>query len=139
MNRADQLRLPKDIKNGADAYGLVVTLETAKKLKAARFPQKTFFAWDGDGIVPQYADPDLAMNREIFAAPTAQEIADELPIVLRHSSHLRLDRNEEVVIPRKKTRQVWTAAYGTNGPREHADTMAEAWAALWLKLRDDAA
>lgn len=64
---------------------LCVSLETAKKLKAAGFPQESAWLW----VLPDEAAPWLTIRDQIIsrgkglirnhaAAPTAQEIADEL-------------------------------------------------------------
>lgn len=104
----------------------VVTLETAKKLKAAGFPQKTVFFWahpnrsNVEWHVSRYAG--LHRNQTI-AAPTTQELADQLPPV-------RLYKIEDG--------PGWRAQ--KYGPKiviwRDADTMAEALALLWLKLHE---
>jgi hypothetical protein len=73
----------------------VVTLETSKKLKAANFPQKAEHFWienkvgasyvevldfkSGEG--DSYFDPQEYADSgwTVYATPTAQEIADQLP------------------------------------------------------------
>lgn len=107
----------------------VVTLETAKRLKAAGFPQETGIAhwWVVRGV-----NPDLISRSEItdfwdatdrIAAPTAQEIADQLP------EGIALD---------KATGGKWRASRPFVDPSWYifGDTMAEALALLWLKLHE---
>jgi hypothetical protein len=117
---------------------LVVTLETAQKLKAAGFMLKrpTFFYAD-DSLVANTGgfDYDNTGYSLLAIAPTAQEIADQLP----HQAPLGL-RNEQlglVVWPVNDT--AWIAAYSDaqmDGVEAEAPTMAEALAALWLKLQE---
>lgn len=101
---------------------LVVTLETAEKLKAAGFPH-TQWVWADDMVLHfMIAPPDS------FPAPTAQEIADQLPPPLDLQTngeqwfawHQDGDGLSEV-----------TDDIGADG-----DTMSEALAALWLKLQE---
>jgi hypothetical protein len=99
---------------------LVVTLETAKKLKAAGFPQTTADYWLKQ---PKWAwrvglDKYSATNRN--AAPTAQEIADQLP------SYAKVRKNVD---------RYFADAHGLSEPVV-ASTMAEALALLWLKLQE---
>lgn len=136
----------------------VVSLETAKKLKAAGFPQeKAEYVWVH--TFPVFNDSDRLATRKEFqsrldlsllstdarklpeysAAPTAQEIADELesnnegvPITLNIGG---TSYNWEII---HKTYAHIGGMTNPNGLTAKADTMAEALAALWLKLKEQA-
>lgn len=114
---------------------LVVSLETAKKLKAAGFPQGTAWSWYGDKssslISTEHLEPDLADGAGFIAAPTAQEIADQLPKAQgQRFLHLAYPIN------------LWIADYTSNIDSspilsgETGDTIVEALAPLWLKLNE---
>lgn len=130
---------------------LVVTLETAQKLKAAGFGQTTWYKWhvykyEGSrhrmpAFVKLETSSEAALSPCInahvtgqfemvhFAAPTAQEIADQI---------MQL-RSTGKIAP-------YTLEMGSNGVGYqctwgelrtlHFNTMAEALAALWLKLQE---
>lgn len=136
---------------------LVVTLETAKQLKAAGFPQNTPFVWQesystsenfetGEKSVNRrgwkvtktpkgrVSIPEVVFNlwyKEVkaiedasIAAPTAQEIADQLP---PNVWRLAKDGDQyEAVIGQIPETDLLA----------YADTMVEALAALWLKLHE---
>jgi hypothetical protein len=98
-----------------------VSFDTAKKLKATGFPQETSLSWfetsNGHPFVRTFTRDGVS---RICAAPTAQEIADELSGV------------EWGVIGGDK--------YGLRAitgslPAQYADTMAESLALLWLAVR----
>jgi methionine salvage enolase-phosphatase E1 len=103
----------------------VVTRETARKLKAAGFPGVTMWHYS-EGMVPPdklfFTQSSGFMQFDIVA-PTAQEIADQLPGFWS--------------MVNSKVTSTYHAAY--HGDRDivnaDADTMAEALALLWLKLR----
>jgi len=104
---------------------LVVTLETAKKLKAAGFSQTTALAWEilakGVSAIGVVGSNDFgSMGATDIAAPTAQELADQL-----HESI-------SISIDSQRTCRVssWSREFA------EADTMAEALALLWLKLHE---
>lgn len=127
---------------------LVVTLETAQKLKAAGFPQSTsdkmtsVYSW----AIARHADARAFLTKTdtrtqystsciFFAAPTAQEIADQLP-------HW-LDEEDGIwpleISAKGLTERTWYAMYDRFGSTKYqveADTLAEALAALWLKLQE---
>lgn len=95
-----------------------VTLETAKKLKAARFPQKSHSWYDpkdgrlwftGEWIGHETPSVFKATSSDI-AAPTAQEIADQLDF--------------------NSYEHMFAAADNYDGKKR---PMAEALAALWLE------
>lgn len=104
----------------------VTSLETSRKLKAAGFPQDSAYVWvTGDGWAQLHSSsavkfmPDGAYL-ELFAAPTAQELADQLekPFNVRNLSDGRF------------------YAVGHKLMSGNGDTMAEALAALYLKLKE---
>jgi hypothetical protein len=132
---------------------LVVTLETAKALKAAGFPQKTAETWfneersEGsviDGSYNEWTEWTLwdsyvldktgfyeVEDTDFFAAPTAQELADQLP--RRIESH---PLPNSLVLSQQQPG--WFASYdcmdNESIEASYADTMAEALAGLWIKL-----
>lgn len=114
---------------------LVVSLETAKKLKAAGFPQG-HYVWrlpmafgDGMAFVEHSINKrEASEGMASYPAPTAQEIADQLP-----------DEQNGNYLHVNKFGNIWFASYY----EVHADichleqagsTMAEALALLYLKL-----
>lgn len=120
---------------------LTVTLDTAKKLKAAGFPQDSYLKWSwsfgedvGDGapleahLLPMSTEIEDEYNVE--AAPTAQEIADQLAWGV-HSTQLTLLKRED-----DKYAASYAAFNGSADFVEVAPTLAEALAALWLKLQE---
>lgn len=135
---------------------LVVTLDTAKKLKAAGFPQSMVYNWHVSKQtnmknrrnhlaigLPGYMRPTLHPEwydyRETVAAPTAQEIADQLP------KFKGLDgENIYLGIEIDPFELCWVAEYKnedyeTRGLGSHTGmgvNMAEALAALYLKLHE---
>lgn len=128
---------------------LVVSLDTAKKLKAAGFPQEAYFRYareyeynrfkrDGSPTgaklivdwlhIRATEHPGLGSKLERIAAPTATEIADQLPYDFGGNQ-----------LSAAKDKESWLFRYGsypevvTYG---RGDTMAEALAALWLRLQE---
>ncbi|HVN12026.1 MAG TPA: hypothetical protein VMT69_08025 [Kineosporiaceae bacterium] len=109
---------------------LVVSLETARKLKAAGFDQDTRFTWQqgrplaagnfhlrvGDGA----EDAGHVDQGERYAAPTAEEIASRLP-----DDGFALLRLPRATSPRYRSNSFTRSC--------EADTMAEALAGLYLK------
>lgn len=106
---------------------LVVTLETAQRLKAAGFtldePHMGWQQFEGTWIAQDWLEVDEDM--EWYLAPTAQEIADQLPSIWSIGSGLNGDY-EAYTQDGDGVSEV-TDEYTANGP-----TMAEALAALWL-------
>jgi hypothetical protein len=106
---------------------LVVTLETAKKLKASGFPQDCHFeywidmagAWQSPR--PTVRKPTV---RETHAAPTAQEIADQLR-----------EGETEIAWFAEKWHALCRMHDGPFVDEVVADTMAEALALLWIRLK----
>jgi hypothetical protein len=120
----------------------VVTLDTADKLNTAGFPQPlpSEYAW---ALTPSARGLNWELYRNFkpadprvmwYAAPTAQEIADELPICIEASQHNGW-RNRYLVVSR--TTKGWTARYESDGARRKkpAPTAAEALGLLWLRLQ----
>ncbi|SDP33532.1 hypothetical protein SAMN04487914_108105 [Arthrobacter sp. ok909] len=120
---------------------LVVTLETAKKLKAAGFPQNTGIAWSRlHTIDGSYAAVDSGVlsvgDGTVIAAPTAQEIADQLP------DDVELFKDPTIYADDGKHRN-WQGGPGyvaqpfdRRDMAVHGKTMAESLALLWLKLQE---
>lgn len=101
---------------------LVVSLETAKKLRAAGFPQDaSYWHWFGGELTdPNWISATEYDNDHRFAAPTAQEIADQLPT----GWEVGPDHTGQYVVQ----------AGGLQMNPEVGDTMAEALALLWLQV-----
>lgn len=116
-----------------------VSLETAKKLKAAGFPQNHLYHWVVEH--PKHGAVYTRLTRPTtrafypdsvyityFTAPLAQEIADELP-----PKRVKLFKH----------RDRWGAQFQKNGAETRnkevlteGDTMASALANLWLALKE---
>jgi len=131
---------------------LVVGSERAKELKAAGFPQKTVNVWERSAGIPagEYylVQPELISRyglwgsqdvKEHVAAPTAQEIADQLP----KSDTTEWGRAYPTSPVVSYNNGQWFAFYKSEMTGEHNDdelwnsegqTIAEALALLWLKL-----
>jgi hypothetical protein len=107
---------------------LTVTLDTAKKLKAEGFPQNAEVVWckdDSPFLAGRY-EQDHEEYPLVAAAPTAQEIADQLPKDF-----------EWAVVPygSRYSAIKWRGDRQTEKGRI-GDTMAEALAALWLRIAE---
>ena len=103
----------------------VVSLETAKKLKAVGFPRVSMWHYS-EGMDPSdelFFTQSSGSTQFDIAAPTAQEIADQLPGFWS-------------VMNSKVTSNYHAAYHGSGGDRVNAegDTMAEVLANLLLKL-----
>jgi hypothetical protein len=109
---------------------LVVTFETAKKLKEAGFPQQTEFMWGSPNEIGAREDYKEGWWSRLHAAPTAQEIADRLP------KQVPIAVGEPLGEFYMHHEGPWEAGYTRFGYTE-ADTMAEALALLWLKLNGE--
>lgn len=118
----------------------VTTLETSQRLKDAGFPQTTFM-WETREVEGRPYKQSVGMwvdqkqfayerkgdfipkvVRDWFAAPTAQEIADELPVT--------------TFIQKCAGSDGYHATAPTGPEEQTGDTMAEALALLWLKLKE---
>lgn len=103
-----------------------VTLETARKLKAAGFPQTTAFYW----AVTMTTNPHLswydgelpeALDGRAWAAASAQEIADQF--------------RDFGLMTLAQYGGRWEANL-SGTPSGAADTIAEVLALLWLKVHE---
>lgn len=109
----------------------VVTLETAKKLKAAGFEQKS--AWHWYFYQKQwrlgYIGP-VVWDDTNLAAPTAQELADQFKGIGMVEIKMSRHNNQSV--------SAWLNIQDMSGRLVYGagDTMAEALAALYLKLKE---
>jgi len=103
----------------------VVSLETAKKLKAAGFPRVSMWHYSERMDPPDelFFTQSSGSTQFDIAAPTAQEIADQLPGFWS-------------VMNSKVTSNYHAAYHGSGGDRVNAeaDTLAEVLANLLLKL-----
>ncbi|MDQ0672956.1 hypothetical protein QFZ36_000517 [Pseudarthrobacter siccitolerans] len=111
---------------------LVVTLGTAKKRKAAGFPQDSHFVWEyaaGSHYLRPRSDERYAGYGRA-AAPTAQEIADQVP---HEFEAMKLS------ISPSRDKGFWLASYPAMNhlyPQGKGATMAESLASLWLRLQE---
>ena len=103
----------------------VVSLETAKKLKAVGFPRVSMWHYSERMDPPDelFFTQSSGSTQFDIAAPTAQEIADQLPGFWS-------------VMNSKVTSNYHAAYHGSGGDRlnAEADTLAEVLANLLLKL-----
>jgi hypothetical protein len=103
----------------------VVSLETAKKLKAVGFPRVSMWHYSERMDPPDelFFTQSTGSTQFDIAAPTAQEIADQLPGLWS-------------VMNSKVTSNYYAAYHGSGGDRlnAEADTLAEVLANLLLKL-----
>jgi hypothetical protein len=111
---------------------LVVTLETAKMLKAAGFDQNTAWAWHQEhpsgengfhlqALASEAAgEGELRSDGECFAAPTAEELA----------ARMSDDGFALLRLPRTPTPRYRANSYSRGS---EAETMAEALAGLYLR------
>ena len=102
----------------------VVSLETAKKLKAVGFPRVSMWHYSERMNPPDelFFTQSSGSTQFDIAAPTAQEIADQLPGFWS-------------VVNSKVTANYHAAYHGTSHKvNADAETMAEALALLWLQL-----
>lgn len=104
----------------------VVSLETAKKLKEAEFPQDTERRWDENGRLVY--DVERMDTAACVAAPDAQEIGALLPMII-HAGYGDWQFGE------RKVGEVWWNPSGTKKSFEYLDE-AEARAAAWLWLKE---
>ncbi len=111
---------------------LTVSLETAKRLQEAGYPQSTIASFRTDGYLVWWPpETPLSPDYAWYAAPTAQELADELPpqTTLIHS---------DLILRKRSGFGGYEASWQTAQLRERGDTLAEALAALYLKLKEEA-
>jgi hypothetical protein len=116
----------------------VVHLDTAEKLKAARFPQEMFMAWVKFEAFDEWKLGPKPADTLHIAAPTAQEIADQLPLSYNDADLIlgRMDMSHIESAETDWTAWYWDVRKDTTDLGASAPTMAEALALLWLKLKD---
>jgi hypothetical protein len=114
---------------------LVVGLETARKLKAAGFDQRTAWAWHQDDPSSENGfrlqalgagdtrDRELPGEGECYAAPTADELA----------ARMSEDGFALLRLPRTPSPRYRANSYTRSS---EADTMAEALAGLYLRQHE---
>jgi hypothetical protein len=112
----------------------VVSLKTAKKLKAAGFPGVSMWHY-ADGIDPSdelFFAQFSGLTQLDIAAPTAQEVADQLPRKIGDYC-LFLEYGDDGTL--------WACYRVVDSKADYmlyaeAETMAEALALLWLKINE---
>lgn len=132
----------------------VVTLETAKKLKAAGFPEDGIqFGWYKLDTITQVAPRFLFkadgyqwswpwhMIEFLYAAPGAQEIADQLPKIIRWEGEqcylsIDVDPFEQCLVAEYKNEDYETRGNGKLSAWTGENNLAEILAGLWLKLQE---
>lgn len=121
----------------------VVSLQTAKKLKEAGFPQVTYFyhvQYSNDhetnrSTICRYQDmsiefqhPDKYHDERRFAAPMAEEVLREL------KGRIQIDRYEDgkwgLFWRENATKMI------ANNHKEHADSLVEAAAVMYIYLKE---
>ena len=110
---------------------IVVSLDTAKKLKAAGWDKPTAFYWSDLTGIGNLLDARYMGGKPFesdMPAPTAEEILRELPQYVKHT---RL-----FIFPFAKPR-CWAMVYGSAGLGKRfveyrRDSLAEAAAQMWL-------
>lgn len=115
----------------------VVSLDIARQLKAAGFPQdKTANWWFPTDFKKKTYLLQMRVTHDpsmCFAAPCAQEIADQLPKRL----DVKGDDFDQTTLTIWPDGRLWRAGYlsaNSHGHDGDAPTMADALANLWLKL-----
>lgn len=126
--------------DGIEKY--VVSLELARKLKDAGFPQETEFYWiettQGWRVIrnpPEFIKEKMVPD--IIAAPLASEIGERLPWVIT------VDNFQWVLVLMKRADGTWGILYerstdGTSlGGSWFIDNDANAKAKMWLWLKEN--
>jgi hypothetical protein len=129
---------------------LVTNLETAKKLKTAGFPQETEYLWRDPQAFTSPEDMSFVEHRSrqrvtsegmiTLAAPTAQEIADQLP---KNNKGLKEGSTGALTVYYGQLDNMkWRAGYEVWEADElwgvtSGDNLAEALANLYLALAED--
>lgn len=125
------------------------SLETSKLLKQAGFPQSTHFRWAdlrideiADGKQLEICSHPEDIHNFSFAAPTAEEVLNELPLVLDKHCYLKVFRQDT---PGNYNEKYWHIAYNENRhtcgkPSQMAwqfeTSLAEAAAKMYLYLAE---
>lgn len=113
---------------------LVPSRETCERLKAAGYRQDTFFGWHyGEGLSGPFVIPNTGHIAFLYAAPTASELMDEL-----QSLSPRCGVGQNGFAGTTADTQFWAESRNTPVIGCHADSLAEALALLWLKVRESA-
>ena len=118
---------------------ITVSLNTAWKLKAAGFGQDTLYQWNQPGTTSRdpHVTPTMHGVDPVYrlAAPTAQEIADRLPVELFATMPNGAIRSSPLTLKRNPKGGTWAAYYPEITGNVQADTMAEALALLEIELQ----
>lgn len=112
-----------------DPSELCVSLETARKLKDAGFPQNTYFNWCEHSKEVHIWD---CPHKDDPAAPTTNELLAALPQRIDHS-----DNPAGFDFELEKRGSEYAVAYGSQKGWLHKTigTLPEALAQLWLKVK----
>lgn len=124
-----------------------VSLELAKQLKEAGYPQVSTFMWDDNGDlrvgIGQVQRPhfktaypnelEIEVN-ECFASPTADEILDQLPHSINFDYYLEIYKKQPYWMLSYRKYQEQEAIGNIQGPK---DNLADAAAKLWLYLKKE--
>lgn len=121
---------------------ICVSPELAKQLRDAGYPQESFFYWwvekdlDKQGVnhrIPAVFEGKAELPYiENIAAPTAAEIGEQLPEIIR------TDRAVNMISFRVKTfqgKKEYLTAYHPDFDTFYADTEADSRAKMWLHLK----
>lgn len=106
---------------------LCVSLETAKKLKAAGWTKPTEFIYEDLGHRQQLRLGSIKMNTGDFYAPTAEEVLRELPEKI-DLNEWRRDLQFIFISPEKGK---WEVSYGQFKKFKNK-SLSEAAALMWL-------
>lgn len=115
---------------------ITVSLEWAKKLKEAGWPQDSFLYWFHlEGLNSLTSEKIEASAIEYIAAPTAEEILRRLPRV-------SLSGDECYLQAERIIKETWNVEYeGTDGISRSEgfadESLANAAAAMWCYLSDN--
>lgn len=112
---------------------LVPDLATCRKLKELGFEQDTEFYWVvtspgnyGLSWCPDGKMPGMISRNDCYAAPTSQEIADQLPALIQTTKRTDSKYSADYIRGRTQTRVI-----------EVGPTMAQALAQIWITLREE--
>jgi hypothetical protein len=115
------------------------SFKLSKQLREAGFPQRTSFYWQGTTqISARLLQFPYPTDDDVYAAPTAEEILERLPILIEkdgRTGYFKLTRYDE-------EEQYWGISY-TEQRGEIVDssfageTIAEAAGNAWLNLKEN--
>lgn len=125
-----------------------VSLEIAKQLKEAGFPQKSDMIWLNidDEIellhISKIFKPHLPLHTISYAAPTAEDILDLLPERITHRRCLYMTPTAEELLPDENNYYVFyekasTLGEETGNPEFGGKTLVEALAKMWIYLNEN--